>query len=114
MVENKTQFGEALKAIRLGLDLTQIEVAKGTHIPQTTITRFERGAGTIDNLIKLIRFYSDYSPEYEIDVFSTKTPLIKKERQQSLNFISVERLKDLREYINNEVKGIISQLHSKI
>lgn len=114
MIENKTEFGEALKTIRLGLDLTQVEVSKATNIPQTTITRFEKGAGTIDNLIKLVNYYSEYSPDFEIDLFSTTKPIYKKDKEQSLNFISVERLKDLRETINSEIKGIISQLNSKI
>lgn len=114
MVANKTEFGASLKAIRTGLNLTQTEVAKRTGITQPAITRFEKGAGTIDNLITLIAFYTTHSLDYEIDVFSTERPIIKKEMNQSLNFISIERLKVLRTEINSEIEGIICQMRQII
>lgn len=111
MLANKTKFGASLKAIRKGLNLTQTEVAKSTGIKQPAITRLEKGTGTIDNLIILIAFYTTHSPDHEIDVFSFERPIIKKKINQSLNFISIERLKVLQTQINSEIEDIISQMH---
>ena len=109
---DKIKFSSRLKLLRKEAGLSQKELANEVNKTQVQISNLESGnAGTIETLIDVLELYHPtfiirnlYGPDF------SKSDIKKNVFQNPINSVVVERLKLLKEEINNEIGDNIKLL----
>ena len=103
-------LGERLQLLRRSLELSQKDLALSLNVGQNQISRLETGlGGSIDLLLLLINFYEEH---FQIcNLFKEHFEIVKKgeaeKETDSYNSIALERLKFLKEEVDEKLQGII-------
>ncbi|WP_181308806.1 helix-turn-helix domain-containing protein [Rufibacter sp. XAAS-G3-1] len=103
-------LGERLQLLRRSLELSQKDLAQTLSVGQNQISRLENGlGGSIDLLLLLINFYDEH---FQIcNLFKEHFEIVKKGEDEketdTYNYIALERLKFLKDEVNEKLEGII-------
>lgn len=110
------ELGERLQTFRKTLGLKQKDVAESITAPQAAISRLEGGiGGSIDLLLDLFNFYGGHF--YISSILTKDFEVIKKtddtSQMNTLDGIAVERLKLMREDVDQQVTDIIEIIEKR-
>lgn len=107
------QLGERLRAIRMDLGLTQNALAKELGIPQTMVSKVERGDAVLSTTLMVILCY--YSGKINLNyLFDDKFDITNKDAiyniSFSMNTIVKAKLNMMLEEYNRDINNIIQLL----
>lgn len=115
MIISETILGERLRSLRKRLGVRQEDIAKNIGVHQNVISRLESGkGGNIENLLMLTNYFSDFF--YLDKLFSegfAVTELSNTSEKEMIQSVVMERIRDFKGIIDQEISTIIDLLDRK-